>query len=87
MTPKEKAQYILDSYTEKVDESDFHIPEFISGVSMKSEEYKTVLKDETHSLAKECAMFCVQLIIDKHIDDWDSQPEYWLEVRNEMLSL
>jgi hypothetical protein len=35
-----------------IDESDFHIPEFISGISQDSDEYKDVLEKETNDLAQ-----------------------------------
>lgn len=63
MTPEEKAEELISKFKDIVNESDFHVPEFICGVSMKSDEYEGVLNKETMLLAKECALICVDEII------------------------
>ena len=63
MTAKEKAKELVDKYVRSINESDFHIPEFISGVAMDSHKYGKVLDDETLSLAKICALIAVDEIL------------------------
>lgn len=59
-SPKEYAEKLIQTFEEFIDETDFHVPKFISGVSMNDENYTSVLKEETLSLAKRCALFHIQ---------------------------
>ena len=60
-----EAQSLIDKFATEVGSSDFHVPEFISGVPMAdgSEGYKKVYKDEETSLAKQCAIIHCDLMI------------------------
>ena len=37
--------------------------------------------------AKQCALICVEEIIKKHYDDWDSYSDYWKKVKKEIKQL
>ena len=37
--------------------------------------------------AKQCALICVDEIRAKHFDDWDSESEWWNEVKSEIEKL
>ena len=58
--------------------------------------YRMILMDEDTDcgneilctlIAKQCALICVDEIIQKHYDDWDSYSEYWQEVKSELEKL
>jgi len=88
MTEKETAKEKISKYVDIIDQSDFHIPEFVSGVSCKSDEYAEVLKKETLSLAIQCALNEVNGII-KAID-WhefetpNEEIDYWTKIKKEI---
>ena len=50
-------------------------------------EIATYTSPITYEIAKRCAAKCVQMIMDKHKDDWDSESEYWNEVKQEIENL
>lgn len=60
---KEEANRMIQEYINIINESDFHIPKFISGVSPSSKKYEKVLEEETFELAKQCAINSVNHII------------------------
>lgn len=66
-TAKEKAEELMEKFRKKIGESDFHVPEFISGVPMADGgvEYKKVYEEEEASLAQECALIAVEEIIEE----------------------
>lgn len=66
MIPTEKAKSLVDKFSYEIGSSDFHVPEFISGVPMAngSVAYTEILERETESLAKECAIIAVDEILD-----------------------
>jgi len=61
MTTKEDAMDLIAKFENEIGQSDFHIPEFISGVECAdgSYEYGRILDDETRDLAKQCALICI----------------------------
>lgn len=65
MTTEEKAEAIVGKFAIEIESSDFHIPEFITGVKMadSSKEYEKILKDETEALAIILAIIHVKGII------------------------
>jgi len=60
-TIDDKAKELVDKFKDEINSSDFHLPEFITGVPCAdgSEIYNELLKKETESLAKQCALICV----------------------------
>ena len=93
MTPKEKASNLFECYKNKIDESDFHIPEFISGVSMDDSEYESVLLEYSNDLAKQCALIAVDEIClaipDASDDDspYNHELIFWQKVKQEIEKL
>lgn len=65
MTPKEKAKDLFEKFDTDIRTSDFHIPEFISGVPCAdgSEAYTKILNEETKLLAKQCSLIAVDEIL------------------------
>lgn len=73
---KEEANRMIQEYINIINESDFHIPKFISGVSPSSKKYGKVLEEETFELAKQCAINSVNntiLELELLWDDFDSK--------------
>lgn len=62
--PKEEAVELVEEFTYEINQSDFHVPEYISGVSNESDGYGAVLDEETKLLAKQCALICVEKILE-----------------------
>jgi len=87
MEPKEKAKSIVSAMSEKIGESDFHVPSFITGVPFSNKRYKAILDEETRSLAKECALVCVDEILDGYRKILPSSREYWQQVKEEIEKL
>jgi len=94
MTPKEKAEDLIEDYSTEIGCSDFHIPKFISGVKCAdgSDEYGKILDEETFLLAKHCALVCVDEIINcdsyfKTLQDSKEFTKYWYEVQTEINKL
>ncbi len=82
-----KAKDIIEMYATEIGCSDFHIPEFITGVKMAdgSKEYKKILDDETESLATQLAIIHVKGIIEilEPLDkmfDTDQGCKFWNQV-------
>ena len=63
MTTSEKKEEIVQSLIDMINQTDFHVPEYISGISHKSPEYGKLLDDETKLLAIQCAIISVNRII------------------------
>lgn len=65
MTPEEKAKELIKKYEVEIATSDFHVPEFITGVPMAdgSYAYSKILREETFSLAILSAIICVDEIL------------------------
>jgi len=66
MKPTEKkAKELIEKFATEIGSSDFHIPEFITGVPMAdgSKEYTKILDEETESLAKINAILCCKEIL------------------------
>ena len=92
MTTKEKASNLFEYYKSQISGSDFHIPEFISGVGMDSDEYGEVLVYHTNNLAKQCALIAVDEIEEQLMeigrDDNDYTPDhdirFWEKVKQEI---
>jgi hypothetical protein len=70
---KEKAKEIIEDFYDLISESDFHIPEFISGIPCADGgyEYIKLLQDETLNLAKQCAIKDVDRILNELSVLWD----------------
>tara|TARA_R110000868_G_scaffold5274_3_gene32455 strand:+ start:495 stop:854 length:360 start_codon:yes stop_codon:yes gene_type:complete len=83
MTAEEKALYLIEKFTEEVNLSDFHVPEFITGTKSGygSKEYPEILKSETKSLAVGCAMAAVMELRKHHAPP---HPAYWKSVKTEL---
>lgn len=62
---KEEAKRIIHEYINIINESDFHIPKFITGISMSNKKYEKVLEEETFELAKQCAINSVNITINE----------------------
>lgn len=100
MTPKEKAKQLVEKMAVQIGCSDFHVPEFITGVRCAdgSEAYHRILKDETDGLAKQCALIAVDEILS---NDGNTQipvrgsrslllvgnRHYWQQVKEEIMGL
>lgn len=91
MAPKEKANSLLERFRSEINESDFHIPKFISGVSMESDQYGDVLDSYTTELAIQCALICVDEIVDvinqgrhRQLVTYLEQLKYWKQVKEEL---
>lgn len=85
-----EAQQLIKKFIDEINESDFHVPKFISGVSTKSKKYSKILEEETFNLAKCCAIVAVNKLIDCS-DSYDyynatiaSQVNYWKNVKTEI---
>ncbi len=61
-TIKTKTETLIERFRHEIATSDFHLPEFISGVPMAdgSDEYKKAYGDEERRLAEQCAKAHVQ---------------------------
>lgn len=61
MDAAKKADELVEKFRYEIATSDFHVPEFITGIKCAdgSPEYTKVLEDETNSLATQCAIICV----------------------------
>jgi len=96
MTPQEKAKELVYKFSELIMETDFHIPEFISGINCAdgSQEYGKLLEEETELLARLSALICVDELVRclpsvngrppnyQDVDKYTS--EYWEEVKKEL---
>lgn len=90
MTTKEKAIELVDKFRGEIATSDFHIPDFISGVPMAdgSKEYTDILNKETIELAKQCAIICCDEILESTFNQMEeSWDKYWEQVKNEINNL
>lgn len=89
MSAKLKAKKLVELFEDHIGQSDFHIPEYISGVYPSDDGYESVLSKETRELAKNCAVTCVQEIINFiNIDvSYPAQQRYWLSVIDEIVKL
>lgn len=95
---EEKARELVDKFRGGVSESDFHVPEFISGVAMTDTKYAVVYAEEEISLAKACALICVDEIIKTGMMltedaaffsncNENQTEQYWQSVRNAIQNL
>lgn len=57
------AKRMIEVFLNIIDQSDFHIPKFISGISLKSTEYKQLYNKENFELAKQNTALCCDEII------------------------
>lgn len=68
---------LIDKFKDAVNESDFHVPEFISNVKLESKDYSEVLGHETKLLSNKCAKIAQQYTNSKL-----EELEKWIEERN-----
>lgn len=61
------ADEAVDMFKTPIDESDFHVPEYISSVSHLSDEYAKVLESETNSVALQGAIIHYEKILELRI--------------------
>lgn len=83
MTPEQEKERLIELFANEIRTSDFHVPEFITGVPCAdgSNEYGKILEDETILTAKACAAICVKEIM-KDIDNPDTYLGHWNKVLN-----
>lgn len=88
---KDKAEGLISDFIGEIDQSDFHVPKFISGVNVAdgSKKYNDVYNSEARLLAINCAILCVDNIKESVLSVADSEINaplaiYWLKVRKEL---
>ena len=60
---------LVKEFYDVIEETDFHVPEFISGIPMDdgSEEYSKIVKEETFKLAKTNAIICIKRMLNNRV--------------------
>lgn len=91
MTAEEKSKEIIKKFCNVINQSDFHIPAYISGVDNESEAYENILESETNSLSIQCALIVVDEILLANptwfIDQMKSTHKYWEEVKKILINI
>jgi len=90
MTRKDRAKELVEKFAIEIGSSDFHIPEFITGVKMAdgSKEYEKILDEETEALARNCASVCCDMILRTvYVNTDNYQTKYWKEIKQEIEGL
>lgn len=66
MKAEKEANEIIEKFKDEIGGSDFHVPDFITGVPMAdgSKEYSKILENETNDLARQCALVHVDRMLD-----------------------
>lgn len=84
---KKEAEELIEEFCSEIGASDFHIPEFISGIPCAdgSKEYEILLEEETRALAKNIALICVNkmLAIERKYSNFGAY-EHLQEVKSEI---
>ena len=60
---------LVKEFYDAIEETDFHVPEFITGIPMAdgSEEYGKILEEETFELAKTNAIICIKRMLNNRV--------------------